>query len=145
MHLSNLENALEHYQKATEKVNLSIQFFANDASHRQQILHQNKPIFVDAIATSYQLYESTKAENYTQTAFDLMNNYKALTLQIQQKESKILRSDIPKKIQQEQENWKNKIANLKAEVYEIETESESENASILANKKQFQHRLLLNN
>lgn len=129
---NNLQLALKYYQEAAKKINLSVQFFAKDASHRQQILHQNKSIFVEAIANSYQLYEGTNDKKYIQIAFDLMNNYKALTLQIEQRESKILQAGIPKNIRQEQEAWKTKIADLKSEIYE----AEMNNAANLTLKKQ---------
>lgn len=128
--LNNLEIALKYYHEATEKVNLSIQFFAKDALHRQQIIHQSKNIFTNAIATSYQLHELTKNEKYIQIGFDLVNNYKALTLKIHQKENKIMRTDIPEDILQEREAWKVKIADLKLAVYE------AEKLPTLASKKQ---------
>lgn len=130
---NDFKTALKHYQQAAHKVILSVQFFGKDALHRQQIIHKNKTTFVNAINLSYQLYELTTDEKYIQTAFDFVNDYKALTLQIQQKKAKIMSADVPEDLLREQEKWKTKIADLKFEIYQAETKNLS---SLAADKKQ---------
>lgn len=116
-----LLQALQHYQQAAQKVQRAAQYFAKDVQHRQQIIHQNEPVFVAGISLSYRLFQLNKDPQYIQKAFDLMNNYKALTLQIERKETSIMQKTIPESVLKEQRSWDTKIADLEFEYYQAES------------------------
>ena len=127
-----IHTSLFHFQQAIEKITLSVQHFAKEPLHRQQIINQHKSTFVGGVRVAQQLYQIHQDKKYIQQAFDFANAYKALSLQIEKKQEVAYETNIPQSVIQERAEWSKKMADAKAEIYEAEVN----NHSNLEEKKQ---------